>query len=493
MFHDLKALAARPKLSLMTKHIFLITLFFCLGLPLPAAAQERVIPGSRLDVQFSYAPLVEKVAPAVVNIYTKRVVRQSYSPFMNDPFFEQFFGRSFGRSFNRGLSRERLESSLGSGVIVEPDGLIVTNAHVAGEAEEITVVLPDGREFRAEKALVDAPSDIALLRIDPKESDRPLPYAPLTPSESLKVGDLVLAIGNPFGVGQTVTSGIVSALARFNLDISDFNFFIQTDAAINPGNSGGPLVSMDGGVVGINTAIFSASGGSLGIGFAVPAEMVATVIAAEKAGAVSAQGVVRPWLGFDGQSVTQDIAQSLGLDNARGVLVGDIHPASPARKAGLKTGDVILVINDRDIRDPGELKFRLATLPLGETAALTVWRRGQTFPVRIEAMAPPDDPPRNETLLQGAHPLNGVKVARINPAVQIELGIDEEEGVVILGAHGRSGYAARIVQTGDVILSVNDREIEDIRDLERALERGGRGGWAFVFSRGGQVRQVVLR
>ena len=307
------------------------------------------------------------------------------------------------------------------------------------------------------------------------------------------MGDIVLAIGNPFGVGQTVTSGIVSATARSSLNINDFNFFIQTDAAINPGNSGGPLVAMDGSVIGINTAIYSQDGGSLGIGFAIPSEMVATVIAAEKSGAQNA-GVVRPWVGASGQTVTSDIADSLGLNRPAGVLISAIHKASPARKAGLKVGDVVTAINGRDIHDPAELKFRLATVPIGDKADLDVFRQGKKMTLKMEAMVPPNDPPRNDTLLKGNHLLNGVTVGNLNPLVGVELGIEQDrEGVVVLKVDRNKG-ASRLVTSGDIILSVNDDEVDDIKDLERELEQAAaRGVFDLTLERNGRISRIVVR
>lgn len=466
-----------------------MTFFLSLAVAMPAAAQDRTVPQHQAEVQLSFAPLVKQVSPAVVNIYTKRVVTRSLSPFAGDPFFERFFGDSFG--FGGGLTRRQVENSLGSGVIVDPEGLVITNAHVIKGASEITVVLPNGQEYEAEKALVDERSDLALLRIDPE--GRSLPSVDMKPSEELEVGDLILAIGNPFGVGQTVTSGIVSALARSSLNINDFNFFIQTDAAVNPGNSGGPLVAMDGRVVGINTAIFSRSGGSLGIGFAIPSEMVATVIAAAEAGRSGEEGVVRPWLGMQAQSVTSDIAESLDLDEPRGVLVTHLHEASPAKKAGMETGDLILSLNGREIQSVAELKYRMATIPLGQEAEFGIVADGKARTVRVQAMGPPEVPPRNETELRGNHILKGATVVNINPAVSVELGLPEEEGVVVMAIAPRA-QAARIVQPGDVIVSINGDEIEDIDDLERELRQGARrGSWNLVISRGGRQRQLVVR
>jgi serine protease Do len=466
--------------------LFLLIAFMTLLLS-SYAAGGKIVPENRDMVQLSFAPLVKKVSPAVVNIYSSRVVKTSVSPFMNDPFFNRFFGNSpaFG-----GIPQERVQNTLGSGVIVEASGLIVTNAHVVGDADKIVVALPDGREFDAQKALVDHPSDLALLRIDPRGEE--LPYVEMRHSQTLEVGDLVLAIGNPFGVGRTVTSGIVSAVASSSLNINDFNFFIQTDAAINPGNSGGPLVAMDGSVVGINTAIFSRSGGNIGIGFAVPSEMVATVIAAEKAGIKAGKaGILRPWLGVTGQKITADIADSLDLAAPRGVLISRLHSQSPLKKAGLAVGDVMLSINDKTISDPSEMKFRMATIPLGGEAKIEYLRKGKTKAVTVKAVAPPDDPPRNEKSITGNNPFAGATVSNINPAVSAETGVQEEEGVIVTDVAARA-IAARIVQVGDLILSVNGAEIKNVNDLQSAIA-APQPVWQLVISHGGQARQIVIR
>ena len=464
-----------------------IVAFIMIGIGATAFAQGRDVPSSREQVMLSYSPLVKQVSPAVVNIYTKRIVRRKVSPFGRDPFFEQFFGQGFGG----GLSKQQLESSLGSGLIVDTSGVIVTNAHVVKGAQEISVVLNDGREFDATVSLADKSTDLAVLRVDTE--GKKLPSARLKPSESLEVGDIVLAIGNPFGVGQTVTSGIVSALARSSLNVNDFNFFIQTDAAINPGNSGGPLVSMDGTVIGINTAIYSRSGGSLGIGFAIPSEMVATVIAAEKSGAQNAS-VVRPWIGASGQAVTSDIADSLGLNRPVGVLISAIHKSSPARKAGLKVGDVVTAINERKIHDPAELKFRLATVAIGDKADLDVIRKGKKMTLKMEAMVPPNDPPRNDTLLEGNHLLDGATVGNLNPLVGVELGIEQDrEGVVVLKVDRRK-RASRLITAGDIILAVNDDEVDDIKDLKRELKQAQtRNSFELTLERNGQISRITIR
>lgn len=448
---------------------------------------RKTVPEERVSVQLSFAPLVKKVAPAVVNIYTTRTISRRYvHPFMDDPFFSQFFGDMPG--YDRGGTvRRKVEGALGSGVIVSPDGLVVTNAHVVKGADEIKVMLADGREFPAHLSLKDEPSDVALLRVD--AGSEALPYAELKPSETLEVGDLVLAIGNPFGVGQTVTSGIISALARSSLDINDYNFFIQTDAAINPGNSGGPLVSMSGGVIGINTAIFSQSGGSLGIGFAIPSEMVQSVIAAEARGQ---SGVIRPWLGVSSQAVTAEIADSLGLKKPRGTLISALHNASPLQAAGIKVGDVLVTLNGHEIRDPSEMKFRMATVKIGDTATIGYLRNGKVKEARIEAIAPPEDPPRDQTTLsQGI--FSGVTVANINPAVVHELGLSDQDaqGVVVVAVEN-GGYGARLLRKGDIILNVSQRDISDVAGLKKTLMLR-LATFSLVINRGGKIQQIAIR
>ncbi|MGH1403743.1 MAG: Do family serine endopeptidase [Alphaproteobacteria bacterium] len=453
------------------------------------SAQERKAPEGKEQIQLSFAPLVKEVAPAVVNIYTKRTVSTGFrSPFMNDPFFGDFFGRDF---FG-GRMRKRVESALGSGVIVSKDGLVVTNAHVVRGAEEITIVLADGNEHEAKLMLVDDASDLALLKVI--EGGISFPSVRLKPSETLEVGDLVLAIGNPFGVGQTVTSGIVSAQGRSSLNISDYNFFIQTDAAINPGNSGGPLVAMDGGVVGINTAIYSRSGGSMGIGFAVPSEMVASVIAAAVNGQIGDRGIVRPWLGIQAQDVSADIASNLGMESPNGALVSGLHSVSPLQKAGVKVGDVIISVNGHVIRDAAEMKFRMATVPIGKEASVILLRAGQEMTFEILAIAPPEVPPRNVITLKGAHLLRDVQIGNLNPAIAVELGLQgEEQGVVVLKVP-QGGYAMRALAEGDVFLEINGNKIENPDDVEKAiLSHAGQRVLQVLLKRGNSVTRLYLR
>jgi len=448
--------------------------------------QAQEVPTSRAQIELSFAPLVKHVAPAVVNVFTKRVVReQARSPFANDPFFQRFFGDRF--SF--GMPRERVQNSLGSGVIVGSDGIIVTNNHVIADGDIFTVALADRREFEAELLLADERTDLAVLKIDPQ--GEALPVLDFADSDALEVGDLVLAIGNPFGVGQTVTSGIVSALARTQVGVTDYQFFIQTDAAINPGNSGGALVTMDGHLVGVNTAIFSRSGGSIGIGFAIPANMVRLVVASAAAG--SNGRVVRPWLGASTQTVTSELSKALGLDRPGGVLIGDIYRGGPADRAGLATGDVVRRLGSHDVVDDNALRYRLATREVGSRVDVEFLRGGQTQTGTLVLTAPPERPQRNVTRLDGAHPLSGATVANLSPALAEELRLDPMQSGVVVTEVVRRSSANRVgVQPGDIIQALNDTPVADVEALETVLARGGRT-WQVAVKRGDQVFSATVR
>ena len=446
------------------------------------AAVKRV-PGSKTEVQLSFAPLVKKAAPAVVNVYARKVVQGRGNLLLfDDPFFRRFFGEEFGF----GRPRKQLQNSLGSGVIVRSNGLIVTNKHVIKNADQINVVLADRREFAATVVVTDDKTDLAILKVDVKGEK--LPVLELKDSDELEVGDLVLAIGNPFGVGQTVTSGIVSALARTQVTSSDLNFFIQTDAAINPGNSGGALVSMDGKLVGVNTAIFSKSGGSLGIGFAIPANMVRAVIT----GITGTGRLVRPWLGAAGQAVTQDIATSLRMARPTGVLINHVYKSGAADKAGLRVGDVLLAVNGHEVNDPKGLSFRIATLPVGDTVVLRVLRRKSTLALKLLLAPPPESPPRNTTRLKGRQPMAGATVANMSPALADETGLDGfDKGVVIVDITRGSPSNRLGFRTGDLVRSVNGREIANVSQL-RSLLTDDPGLWRITVERGGKLLKLTI-
>jgi serine protease Do len=432
--------------------------------------------------EFSYAPLVKKAAPAVVNIYAKRIVQRRPSPFLDDPFFRRFFGDDV----MRGIPRERIENSLGSGVIVRPNGLIVTNNHVIRDASEITVVLADRREFPARIVVTDDRTDLSLLRINVGRER--LPSIGLRDSDQLEVGDIVLAIGNPFGVGQTVTSGIVSALARTAEGVSDYSFFIQTDAAINPGNSGGALIGLDGRLVGINTAIYSRTGGSVGIGFAIPANMVATVIASEGRGGK----VVRAWLGASGETVTAEIAKSLGLKRPIGVIVKQTYEGGPADKAGLKVGDVLVAIDGKEVDDIQGVRFRIATLGVGEEVTLTVLRNGKEDSLSLLLAPPPETPPRETTSLRGRTPLGGATIANMSPALAEEMQADSLQKGVVITQVARNSAAARIgLQPGDFIVQINGAKVANVDEAKAELDKGAQR-WQLAIRRGGRVMTVTI-
>lgn len=453
-----------------------------------AHAQERQVPQSRAQVQLSYAPLVEKAAPAVVNIYTQKIVaNRQVPPLFDDPFFRRFFG-DLGVPFNRGGPRREQQNSLGSGVIVSSDGLVVTNQHVIEGADKIRVVLADKREFEAEIVVSDDKTDLSVLRIDP--GPEALPALKLQDSDELRVGDLVLAIGNPFGVGQTVTSGIVSALARTVGNSTELRSFIQTDAAINPGNSGGALLSMDGRLVGINTSIFSKSGGSHGIGFAVPSNMVRAVI-----NGISEDGkLVRPWLGAFGQAVTSDIAMSLGMKRPQGVIVSQVHTNGSAGHGGLRAGDVILAVNGHEIAGPEDLDYRIATLPVGDQAVLRVMRGQEVVPITIDMQPAPDTPVPDTTELSGRHPLADSVVANLSPALAEEYNVDPfGEGVVILRIR-RGGIANRLdFRPGDIVRQVNAAKVMSVEDLENAVQGEEKDEWRIRVERAGKTFDFVFR
>jgi Do/DeqQ family serine protease len=446
----------------------------------PGVAQERHVPGSPAEMMASFAPVVQRVAPMVVNVYAAKVVANR-NPFADDPFFRRFF------DLPGQMPREQVQRSLGSGVIVDPSGLVVTNNHVIEGADEVKVALADKREFEAELVLKDARSDLAVLRL--KGAHERLPAIEFDNSDDLQVGDLVLAIGNPFGVGQTVTHGIVSAVARTQVGITDFQFFIQTDAAINPGNSGGALVDLRGRLAGINTAIFSRSGGSQGIGFAIPANMVRVVVTSAKSGG---KAVMRPWLGAKLQDVTAEIAESLGLKRPGGALVANVSPGSPAARAGLKAGDLIVAVDGQVVDDPNAFDYRFATKPLGGTAQIGLLRGGKEARVNV-ALEPAPDVPRDELVIRARSPFLGAKVANLSPALAEELRIDSKsEGVAVVDVPDGSAAARYGFRRGDVIVSVNEQPIAKTRDLERAAGESNRT-WNVTILRGGQRISAEFR
>lgn len=426
----------------------------------PAWAETRV-PRAQSEISLGFAPLVKEAAPAVVNIYAKRVVEGRANPFRSDPFFGNMF-RDFGST------RPRVQNSLGSGVILSADGIVVSNYHVVGGATDIRVVLNDRREFAATVLLADEDSDLAILQL---AGGSDMPHLDLRDSESVEVGELVLAIGNPFGVGQTVSSGIVSGLARSGAATGQGRgYFIQTDAPINPGNSGGALIDVNGRLIGINTSILTRSGGSNGIGFAIPSALVAQFVEQARAGNSEFE---RPWAGIFGQPVDADMASGLGLDVPGGVAVADVHAKSPFAAVGVEVGDVITEVDGAPVNTPAEMLYRMSVAGLGGTAAMTVFHDGAARVVDVALTEAPDRPARDPRRMGRGAVFEGLEVVTINPAVIAEFGLPMRASGVLVTQVGPAGGRAGL-RRGDVLLAVNGAEIATSAEAERALRAAGR-------------------
>ncbi len=454
-----------------------IVLSLLLGMPVNALAQTNV-PATQAQISISFAPLVKQAAPAVVNIYAKRIVQtRASSPFASDPFFQNFFG-------DLAPSRPQVQNSLGSGVILSRDGYVVSNYHVVGQATDIRVVLKDRREFSAEVVLGDEASDLAILRL---KDAGDLPFLALRDSNTVEVGELVLAIGNPFGVGQTVSSGIISGLARSGKVTGNARgYFMQTDAPINPGNSGGALIGMDGALIGVNTAIVTRSGGSNGIGFAIPAAMVEQFIEQARAGGEQFQ---RPWAGMGGQTVDADLASSLGLTRPGGMAITQLQEGSPFGDVGLRVGDVITAANGLEVNSPSEMLYYMTIAGIGGEITVTAVRDGEAADYVVAMIGPPDLPPRAEITLKANEILPELRLANVNPAVLSEFQLPIlPDGVVVLDA---GPIGPRIgLQKGDLLREINGAEITAPLDV-RAAFNDARRSISMVVERGGQL--VLLR
>ncbi len=444
-----------------------------------AAAPALALDPPRAPVAGSYAPIVRQALPAVVNVFASRTETRPRNPLFDDPIFRKFFGGGE-------QPQKRTQQSLGSGVIVDASGLVVTNNHVIEGMTDVKVALSDKREFEAEILLRDPRSDLAVLKLKDKG---PFPVVELGDSDALEVGDVVLAIGNPFGVGQTVTHGIVSALARTQAGISDYGFFIQTDAAINPGNSGGALVDMNARLAGINSAIYSQTGSSVGIGFAIPINMVKGVIATAKSGG---HRVHRPWLGASLQNVTREIADSVGLDRPNGAIVSDVFDKSPAQEAGLKRNDIVVALDGQKIDDVEAFGYRFGTRPIGGTTSMNVLRAGKPVSVALKLVGAPENPPRDLRKLTGKQPFAGASVVNLSPAIIEEMTVEGfREGVVVTEIEEGSIAQQLNVQKGDVIVSVNDQKIGNTRDLEMLVSTR-KPLWKLTIGRAGEVFSSVV-
>jgi Do/DeqQ family serine protease len=449
--------------------------------PLAAARAEptlpdagRVVPASATAMKQSFATVVKRAAPAVVNISSKRTVRQQ------DPFWQMF---------GIGAPRNRIEGSLGSGVIVRADGVIVTNNHVIEHGTDITVSLADRREFQAKVLLADARTDLAILKIDLPAGEK-LPTMAIGDRSDIEVGDLVLAIGDPFGVGQTVTNGIISAKNRTANPDGDAGAYIQTDAAINPGNSGGALVGMDGDLIGVNSFIYSQSGQSSGIGFAIPAAVVRRVVETAMNGGHT---VVRPWFGARLQSVTPEIAKTMGLATPSGAVVADVWPGGAAARAGVKQGDVVTSVDGEPVVDAAALNYAVGNHRPGETVRVSVRRDKAERALSVAAEAAPATPARDEKVIDGRNPFQGATVVNLSPAVAEEVGIDPFGRAGVLVTKTAAGVAQQVgVQPGDIIRAVNGRDIKSVTDLTSAVVAPA-PVWQVTIERNGRQLTATFR
>ncbi|MEX1252221.1 MAG: Do family serine endopeptidase [Hyphomonas sp.] len=437
-------------------------------------AAQPVVPQSEAQIYLSFAPLVKAASPAVVNVYTAKNVKSRAST------MEQLL---YGVP-----AQGSVQNSLGSGVIVGADGIVVTNNHVIQGADSFRVVLSDRREYPAELLLADERTDLAVLKID--TGTERLPTLTFADTRAVQVGDLVLAIGNPFGVGQTVTNGIISATARTDVGVSDYSFFLQTDAAVNPGNSGGALINTKGELVGVNTAIYSRTGGSVGIGFAIPSEMVKRVVDA----AVNSGTFVRPWLGLAAQAVSFDIARTQGLDRPVGVIVTEVYPDGPAARAGLRRGDLVTAIDAREVFDEKGLKFLAAVRNPGELAQLTVLRAGQAQTINVQVEPPPGATEADVVLLSGASIFNGARVIELSPRLAEENGLDpfSKGSGIYVHSVTRGTISRNYFQPGDIIRAVNGKTTKSVRDLEGVVDKGGRD-WEIEIERNGRTVKGTVR
>ena len=436
----------------------------------------REVPQSAAQVTLSFAKTVETSSPAVVNIYTKRRTKKNFGLFEN-PFFKDFFP-----GFN--FEQERQGNSLGSGVVVDSSGLIISNLHVLQGAEDIVVVTHDRREYQADIVVEDDKTDLAIIKL--KDFSETLPSLSFGDVYDVRVGDLVLAIGNPFGVSQTVTSGIISGLSRTQVTENRYQSFIQTDAAINPGNSGGALIDIKGDLIGINSALISPTGSSTGLGFAIPVNMIKPIVFAAK----NEVPLNRAWLGFEPQAVDSASAEALGLHYPHGVLVGDVLEGSPADKAGLKTGDLIIAADDNLLETPNSLRFFIATLIPEQTPNVRLKVHGEETEIVFPIAFPPAEPPINRQIIEGRNILSGTAVLNVSPFVtefhDLPLGTT---GVMIQEILQGSPAQRLGFRAGDVVRSLNGRTIANVAALVQLMKKSHPKKWSVEVLREGKIQQ----
>jgi len=439
----------------------------------------------------AFSSVVKKVGPAVVHVRVEKSVkgrglRQDPFDFFNDPFFERFFGPQFRHPRQEEQPREFKQRGAGSGFIISADGFILTNNHVVGEADTITVRLADEREFKAKVIGTDPQSDVALIKIEAEN----LPVLPLGDSDQLEVGEWVIAIGSPFELNQTVTVGVVSAKGRNRIGISDYENFIQTDAAINPGNSGGPLLNIHGEAIGMNTAIFSRSGGYMGIGFAIPINMAKNI----QQQLLKHGKVTRGWLGVVIQDVDDDLAKSFGLENARGALISEISDKSPAADAGLKQGDVIVDIEGAEVKDVADLRNKVALIAPGTKVAINVMRDGKKKKINLTIGEQPSDfgqqGPNGDESLQKM----GLTLQDLSEELANQFGYSEDQGVLIADVEPESTAEQAGLKAGQLIEEVNKKRVHNLKELRKVLEESKSTDKVLLRIRAGEYSQyVVLR
>lgn len=452
----------------------------------PTRVVEAAGPAGRVSFEEGFSPMIQSVLPAVVNIASSRVVqREGLSPFFSDPRLKQFFGKDFPLQF--GVPRAQRQRSLGSGVIFSRDGYIVTNNHVVEKATDVRIFQANQHEFKARIVGTDPRTDVAVLKVDATN----LPALPIGDSSKVRTGEFVLAVGDPFGVGQTVTMGIVSATERGGFGIEDVEDFIQTDAAVNPGNSGGALVNVRGELIGINTAILSGSGGNQGIGFAIPVNMARAVVEQ----IVKTGRIVRGWLGIVIQPVTPTVAKTFGLPGEpRGALIGDLAPNGPAAQAGIQRGDIILEVNGEPIHESRDLQLKLNTMSPGSQVTMKLFRNGSGKEVRAtlgEAPAPKPAPIENQP--SSAATLDGITVRNVTATIAREIGVPAStQGVVVLDVRTDSFGADAGLQRGDVIEEVNRKPVKNAAEFESAARLAGKNPALLLVNRAGNTVFVVV-
>lgn len=462
------------------KRLLLILSVLCLISNASTAAENM------FGLRTSFAETVKTASPAVVNIFTEKQVASNnkVNPFSNDPFFNRYMSGNM-----EGHIKKRIERSLGSGVVVTEDGYIVTNYHVISNASSIRVVFNDNKEYAAEFIAADKNTDIAVMRIILEEDqEATFDFVGFADSDAVEIGDIVLVLGNPYGVGQSVSMGIVSATGR-SKGTGHYENLIQTDAAINPGNSGGALVDSEGKLVGVSTAIYSKSGGSQGIGFAIPANSVRVTLNS----VLTTGKITRPWFGANGQDISTALAKQLELSKPTGVLINEIVPASPAEKSNLEIGDIILNFAGHNIENMGQLNARVASSFVGEVYELGVWREGKNYITEIMLGALPDRRIDEQYTVRGSNPLDGFTFEPLSPSLSDDLHMPlNSEGIIVVATPSKKGFGMVDLIEGDILVSVNKKSIITIKDLQTAVSRRPQN-WQIIYKRGDKIHKVMVQ